>query len=322
MVMFGGQNLHSRQAASTVTCLPEFDWMINSKGQNPCLVASWGVVPCVPNGWIIQPLSSPADRYGGPGPGSRLWNCRCNTVHYSLIAACATCQGYPSPDGVSNFTGYARTCPPNILQGAVYPQDIPPETAIPAWAYLDLVDDRWDEVAASALAVQNLPESTHSEAPTSTFSTSSETSTSASPNPAPSGTASTGGSSSDSPTPESRSGESRNIIGPAVGGAVAGLAVLVLAGIAMFLCLRRRHAKVSAHRHSTFEGMLVPADAYYGQDYTKTTLYDPDDPSTFPPPRSTREIATMARESDGGSADSRGRPTPTLGRSIAEIQIQ
>ena len=24
--------------------------MINSKGQNPCLVASWGVVPCVPNG--------------------------------------------------------------------------------------------------------------------------------------------------------------------------------------------------------------------------------------------------------------------------------
>ena len=27
MVTFAGPNLHSRQAASTVTCLPEFDWV-------------------------------------------------------------------------------------------------------------------------------------------------------------------------------------------------------------------------------------------------------------------------------------------------------
>ncbi|KAI0717149.1 hypothetical protein C8Q76DRAFT_726742 [Earliella scabrosa] len=292
MLTSSGPSLRSRQAASTVTCLSEFDWMNNSKGQNPCLVASWAVVPCFPNGYIVPPLTSQADRYGGPTPGSKLWECRCNTVHYSLIAACATCQGYPSPDGVANFTQYAITCPPTILKGAVYPKDIPPETAIPAWAYVDLVGDRWDEAAASALAVQDLPESTHSATPSSTTFTSSST-TSASTSPSGMAPSQSDGSSS----ANSGSGPSKSTVGLAVGGAIGGLAVLGLAGVAVLLYLRHRR---DSRRQPTFGGVLVPADNYYGEDYTKATLYDPDDPTTFPPPR--------------------GRRARPLGRPVAEIQ--
>ena len=122
---------------TNVTCLQEYNWvsgaqvnqcdcqshrsitqMDNSIGQNPCLIASWAIVPCPPSGthismfdylslsligssvWAIRVLN-PNMPYDGPGPGSPAAPCYCNTVFYSLLSACATCQGYFGEDGIN-----------------------------------------------------------------------------------------------------------------------------------------------------------------------------------------------------------------------------
>ena len=39
--------------------------------------------------------------YLGPDKDSRdVYRCECNTVHYSLLAACALCQGYTDNEGI------------------------------------------------------------------------------------------------------------------------------------------------------------------------------------------------------------------------------
>lgn len=38
--------LDRRGAATDAFCRPEFDWMNNSKGQSPCLVAAYLLAPC------------------------------------------------------------------------------------------------------------------------------------------------------------------------------------------------------------------------------------------------------------------------------------
>ncbi|KAI0717163.1 hypothetical protein C8Q76DRAFT_426367 [Earliella scabrosa] len=148
--------LHPRQGATTVRCLPGSEWMRNSKDQTPCLVASWAIVPCRgTNGepWVIGPIH-PGGPFLGPSPTSDLFQCRCNTVFYSLLAACGACQGYHGQDGIQNLTVHMSPCPPGLLVHREYPQEIRPETAIPAWAYLDIVNDQWDEQGAIALALQ------------------------------------------------------------------------------------------------------------------------------------------------------------------------
>ena len=89
--------------------------MFNSKNQNPCLVSSWLFTPCSsPSGasqvtrraaqnshpaslWYLDsfvfPLT-PGFHYNTPlNSSDSATPCRCNTVLFSTIAACATCQG-------------------------------------------------------------------------------------------------------------------------------------------------------------------------------------------------------------------------------------
>ncbi|KAI0687602.1 hypothetical protein C8Q76DRAFT_266766 [Earliella scabrosa] len=276
---------------TNVTCLQEYNWMDNSIGQNPCLIASWAIVPCPPSVWAIRVLN-PNMPYDGPGPGSPAAPCYCNTVFYSLLSACATCQGYFGEDGINNYTQHTANCPRDLLDRG-YHRDIPRGTVFPEWAYLPLRNDRWDENAASVLALQNMPESA-----SATASASTSTSASTSPEPSPTGDA--------APTARSTS-----VVGPAVGGAVGGLAALLI-GIAM-LCLRRRRTKVTSRNQVAVGGVLVPTESYYGH-HAKTTIYDPDDPRTFPPPRSP---PTTTSDYDNSLTLSDPRST---GRQVAEIQ--
>ncbi|KAI0717146.1 hypothetical protein C8Q76DRAFT_783847, partial [Earliella scabrosa] len=142
--------LSARQGATTVTCSTEFEWMNNAKAQEPCLVASWSVEPCRSHSWRILPITPngpyPA-RYTGPQSDSDLYNCQCNTVHYSLIAALSQVA--------CSFTQFLVHCPASSIRGPVYPVSIPPETDFPAWAYLSLLDDQWDAKAARSLVLQN-----------------------------------------------------------------------------------------------------------------------------------------------------------------------
>ena len=137
------RQLHSRQAATNAQCLSQYDWvcslelhtahsmhthaltaqMNNAKNQTPCLIASWSVVPCQENcelptlfmftrklrcftAWIIPAISSAP--YTGPRPGSALFQCQCNTVHYSLVAACGACQGFHGDEGAVKYVPACR----------------------------------------------------------------------------------------------------------------------------------------------------------------------------------------------------------------------
>jgi len=111
--------------------------------------------------WIITPLHS-GERYGGteaPTP------CTCNTVFYSLLAACSICQGNEYTTwGTTPFytllyrdftTGFRLRKPtaqpfthnsahPSFLSHFLfwplfrYPATIPGDTAVPHYAYLDV----------------------------------------------------------------------------------------------------------------------------------------------------------------------------------------
>ena len=112
------------------------------------------------------------------------------------------------------------------------------------------------------------PGSTHS--PLSSSISAAPGSTQSSSTSAPTST-SPGASITSEPVSVS-STESASIIGPAVGGAVGGVAVLLLVGVAVVLYLRRQRAKADSGHQVVTGGVLVPVDSYYGY-YAKATLY-------------------------------------------------
>ena len=81
--------------------------MSNHKGQSPCLVAAYlnGQCLSVPAASTVLPLSNIpgfVDYYAPPAPGLlEPTACSCNTVLYSLLAACGECQGQGQASYVS-----------------------------------------------------------------------------------------------------------------------------------------------------------------------------------------------------------------------------
>ncbi|KAF9556559.1 hypothetical protein CPC08DRAFT_91335 [Agrocybe pediades] len=82
----------SSAAQQIATCQAGFDWSFNKAGQSPCELASTLIQPCVGAPFPIPPLVQNFT-YGGPQQGKDL-PCTCNTVVYSLLSACAICQGH------------------------------------------------------------------------------------------------------------------------------------------------------------------------------------------------------------------------------------
>ncbi|KAI0716780.1 hypothetical protein C8Q76DRAFT_417415 [Earliella scabrosa] len=321
-------SVRAQEGTTNATCFEEFNWMRNSKGQSPCLITAWMSVPCHPNpGWFVSGPLTPGTFYLGPPAGSDVFECQCNTVLYSVYAACAFCQRHTDNLGIANFTLFTENCPAESIRGAVYPENIPDETAIPSWAYLDLLGDRWNEPAASDFAARGVPESTHSSPPSSTSSPlpSTEASTSASSQPA----STTTGADSGSPTADSSntgSTSSKSVVGPAVGGAVGGVALVVLVGAGVFLFLRRRRAQAPPPDLPE-TAVLSPEHYGYGSHYglppesEKTVLYNPDDPSTYPSAQNmswTHGAPTTGTESGSATTPNTQRDTGYAGR--AEIQ--
>ncbi|KAF8212031.1 hypothetical protein K438DRAFT_1223784 [Mycena galopus ATCC 62051] len=76
---------------SNATCLPTYDWMLNDYQQNPCQVAAYLGGVCEPKSKFVVAALRPGENY--PGPSLQQSNaCRCSSVLYSLLSACATCQ--------------------------------------------------------------------------------------------------------------------------------------------------------------------------------------------------------------------------------------
>ncbi|KAF8512609.1 hypothetical protein BU17DRAFT_69155 [Hysterangium stoloniferum] len=100
----------------------------NSLNQSPCLVTAFLRQACLGTRLVNVPPLSPGNEYIGPQPGQSD-TCGCSSVTYSMISACALCQG-----------GQYMTFPPTIPVGV----------SIPSWAYLNVTTTgTFDSTAAS-----------------------------------------------------------------------------------------------------------------------------------------------------------------------------
>ncbi|KAF5315819.1 hypothetical protein D9611_004845 [Ephemerocybe angulata] len=223
---------------SNVTCLPYYDWTSNSQKQTPCQVASSLLSLC--NGgkpFDVVPLSA-GQHYQGPTTVSGSNPCMCNTVTYSLMAACGLCQGR----SVLRWSEWSTNCP--IVSLRQFSQPLPSGLRVPAWAYLDVKEkDAFDQFLAKGNA--NSTESTSALAPTTTSQTGPATST------ALSDTTTSDSEASASATAESSEGEGAETPKPdlkkanRVGGAVVGsiLGVALIFGVGTIALKRRRRAR-------------------------------------------------------------------------------
>ncbi|TEB30495.1 hypothetical protein FA13DRAFT_555351 [Coprinellus micaceus] len=107
-------------------------WSYNTLNQSPCVVGSALKAVCQPGASPIVYLP-PGYVYDGPSLVDRQNTpCRCSSVYYSLLSACAWCQGR---DFIS-WSRYATNCTTAYL--GVFPRELPRGTGVPAWAYMNV----------------------------------------------------------------------------------------------------------------------------------------------------------------------------------------
>ncbi|KAI0341930.1 hypothetical protein BDW22DRAFT_1358021 [Trametopsis cervina] len=135
---------------SNAVCTSEFTWVDNSKGQTPCHVSAYLATACETHPVVVDALAR-GGHYAHPA-GSNATACRCNTVYYSTISACAACHNA----SYTTWTSWKEGCGSPIV--AQFPKDIPQDTAIPAWAFLDVTAvNEFDPIAAKAFAANDSP---------------------------------------------------------------------------------------------------------------------------------------------------------------------
>ncbi|KIJ06369.1 hypothetical protein PAXINDRAFT_20436 [Paxillus involutus ATCC 200175] len=257
---------------SNVVCLSLFNWMVNSKGQNPCLVTAYLAGAC--NGGQFEVYALPPNSaYLGPTAAGQN-PCQCSTVTYATLSACALCQNQT----YIAWSSWDLNC--TTFYPSVFPVDIPNGTAIPAWAYQDVVTSDLFNVTLAETTGDN-PESTATHVQSTGSAVTSTSAVSASLTGSPSVTV--------TPTSTSSSSSSSNtgaIAGGVVGGVVA-LAAIV--GVISYLALKKKRSRVApsaqfadpaaaaSYNQSMHTNPFTPPSTE-----TQQRLYDPSDPSTFP----------------------------------------
>jgi len=235
---------HAFAQVTYPNCSAGWEWSYNSLNQNPCNVAASLAASCNAGEFNIPPLP-PGGQYAGP-PAGKATSCKCNTISYSLLSACAACQG----SSWILWSSWSINCT-TVAQPSTYPNPIPDGTRVPYWAYIDVeTTNTWSVAAAQSAG----------DSPEATPTTSSTTQ--------PSSTAS---SSPDLKPHKSHSGK----IAGAVVGSIAGVALLI-ASIVWYLRRRRWLAEPQPSPFGVSEPNIVSEPI--------GKLYDPSDPSTFPVP--------------------------------------
>ncbi|KIM36436.1 hypothetical protein M413DRAFT_449146 [Hebeloma cylindrosporum] len=241
------------------TCVAGYSWMYNSLRQSPCDVAASLAGVCTGGAFTISPLD-PGYHYPGPSTANAN-DCRCNTIYYSLIAACSACQ----ERNFVQWTSYTSNCLSVYRQR--YPERIPDDTAVPHWAYLDVVPaNNFDITAARAASG---PESTAP--PRSTFlPTTSATTFPTTPTIGFTTSRSATSTPFVSLDPPS-SGKSTNV-GAIVGGVVGGVVGLALVGLLLFLLLRKK--KAASPPSSAYDPMMASQNpaSFGGSQYASNPV--------------------------------------------------
>ncbi|KAL4077735.1 hypothetical protein J3A83DRAFT_4186046 [Scleroderma citrinum] len=226
---------------SNVTCPPEYNWMNNSKGQSPCLIAAYVQSVCNYGSWTVDPLAN-YTHYIVTNANP----CQCSSVTYSLMAACSICQG---------------------RYYIAYPENIPSWTPVPHWAYQNVTTSDFFN-ATVAQVVGGIPESTATQVTITAITSTTPTSSI------------TGGAVSQFPT-SSPSSSSKSNIGAIVGGAIGGIGLVANAAFITWFCIRhRRQTKPLSARYGGTNSMYT-AMKPFTPSATQPVPYDLSDPNTF-----------------------------------------
>ncbi|KAI0812732.1 hypothetical protein BC629DRAFT_961282 [Irpex lacteus] len=306
-------------------CLPQFEWLYNNESQSPCAVntylcrscrppertcihsidictsassfnylhtAEWDacIIGTIPSGFVYENYESPL-------------YCDCSTVEWMLLGACGACQG----GGVVGWSTYQKNCTELYLYKI--PGDIPVNTSIPAWAYLELDENNDDfnltriqdfvneggHPDSSAIITTPTGSSSTSKIPTTTSSQQStevffSETLSSGPSPLPSSSnpptssnmfswSSTATSSATSlGTAVSSATKENSIVPPIVGGIVGGVAgIAAIVGAFMYWFTRRKVA--SRRKLEAEQATLVPSQSDWKNG---SRIYNPNDPTTYP----------------------------------------
>ncbi|KIJ34433.1 hypothetical protein M422DRAFT_66808 [Sphaerobolus stellatus SS14] len=124
------------QATASVVCKTDL-WTVNTQGQSPCLLAAALTAPCSGGSFSVTPLP-PDVIYTGPQSSNK---CQCSSVTYSLIAACASCQG----QSFFKWSSWITNCSSSDITIGSYPFLIPGGAGVPNWAFQNVTEnDSWD----------------------------------------------------------------------------------------------------------------------------------------------------------------------------------
>ncbi|KAI0754394.1 hypothetical protein C8Q80DRAFT_1138831 [Daedaleopsis nitida] len=305
----------SQGQTTKVVCRKGYEWMSNSLQQNPCWVTAWLWVPCYGTGNNSEvDALKPGWFYDGPEDKDPFEStpCDCNTVLYSTYAACAICQGAE----IDPWPIYRTNCT-QIYNGS-YPEPVPGGTAIPAWAFLDVIQNSTFNVdAAQALAAQNVPDfmgnktSVPLSANTSALA-SSITAANTDPSSSPSA-----GSAPVGATLETHGSDVGAVAGAAVGGTIG---VLLTAALIIFVIVRhrRRTNRSRSDSSSCSDTTVASTENVFSPTSTKSAksnmLYNVNDPRTFPPPLTYGSPLTPSVSSGAATiAQPHAVPSPGVG---------
>ncbi|KAH9894135.1 hypothetical protein C8Q73DRAFT_694638 [Cubamyces lactineus] len=131
--------------ASTPCANATFSWMNNADGLSPCDV--YGTLLGACDGQTCRSTHSTMAEY--PRVRDRPQTpCFCNTLSYSLRAACELCTNV-AMQMESEYT--ASQCDQSFLK--TFPCSVPPNVVVPEWAYQDVLDGWFNVTLASQIAV-------------------------------------------------------------------------------------------------------------------------------------------------------------------------
>ncbi|KAG2020029.1 hypothetical protein CC2G_005415 [Coprinopsis cinerea AmutBmut pab1-1] len=121
------------------------EWTFNSKGESPCYLAAELAKTCS-GGVFGIPLLPQDQNYLGPEAG-KAPSCRCNTVFYSLLSACAHCQ----QRSWINWNLFKSNCSTTYTE---FPEPLPAGLVVPNWAFDQVYEDGGAWIAPRARAIE------------------------------------------------------------------------------------------------------------------------------------------------------------------------
>ncbi|KAJ3478587.1 hypothetical protein NLI96_g9652 [Meripilus lineatus] len=250
---------------TNVTCLSTTSWTYNSRGQNPCLIAAYLQGACLSDpSWSVWTLSSKNVTYANPTI-TQANECTCSSVVFSLLSACAYCQG----SNIPYWAEWTENCLSSDISNGQYPHVLPGGTAVPAWAYLPVTETVWQSGQAQSLASTDAAESSAAGGPTPAVS------------PGVSSSISSSSSASASQTTAPASSKSSSNVGPIVGGVVGGVLGLAIIAVIFFFLYRYFKNKESQNR---------TVDPYSNGGSMGVAPYPTEGKNSVPPPSSPREF--------------------------------